>query len=106
MKLSKVSKQYIGGTIDVYLGFWDRDREAYVGGFHLYSGYIDRTNLKTSAEEKITTVLECTGQLSNLELVKGYIGSDQGRKQVSQTDTSYENISDAHEGIKKYWGKF
>ena len=106
LKLSTTHKRYIGGTIEVYLGFWDMTRESYVGGFHLYLGYIDRSNTKAQPDSSLITMLECTGELSNLELTKGFVGSHEGRRQVNPADTSFENISLDKEEIKAYWGKF
>ena len=106
LPISQNRHNFVGGRLLVYLTFWNQSNDSVVGGFNSYRGFIDRVHEKTDTSTKRTIVLECTGEVSNLEHISGYVGSNEGRKQVNPSDTSFQNISRNVEEIRQFWGRF
>ena len=106
LKITQLHEFFIGGAVSVNVDFWDSENDQLVEGYNLYTGYIDRTHARTDTERTHVAVLESTGSLSNLDLVKGFVGSKEGRRQLGHTDTSFDNISRNKEEIREYWGMY
>ena len=106
LQITQLHEFFIGGAVSVDVDFWDSETDQLVQGYNLYTGYIDRTHTRTDTESNHIAVLESTGSLSNLDLIKGFVGSKEGRRQLGFTDTSFDNISRNKEEIREHWGAY
>lgn len=104
---NKFKQGVIGEPITVKVGIIDpATNEPLINSddlIFIYKGYVDSPSIENSWDSK-TAVIEGTSPMADLDQVNVTMVSKDGMDQLSQSDTSYDNIYDDQE-IQLKWGK-
>lgn len=101
-----VSNSESGRDARLYMGFFDEfgvpntDPENVI---IVYEGFIDAHSYSNDFSEAIFSI-ELSSPMADLSLVNTLVTSPDGMDQISETDTSFDNVLEDNEQILK-WGK-
>jgi len=96
----------IGKPIEVFIALLDANGYPLLNDadvLRIYKGFVDSPSLDISFESKLA-ILEGTSPMSDLDMVNTVITSKDGMDQLSDTDTSFDEIYENGE-ITIKWGK-
>jgi hypothetical protein len=96
----------VGKPVSVKIALLDSDGYPMLGTddvLSIYNGFVDAPRITNDFEQKLA-VIDCTSPMSDLDTVNAFFTSKDGMDQVSQSDTSFDEIFDNKE-ISLKWGK-
>jgi hypothetical protein len=96
----------VGKPVEVKVALLDTDGYPLLGTddvLSVYKGTVDNPKISNDYEEKLA-ILECTSPMSDLDTVNSFYTSKDGMDQVSNSDTSFDEIFDNKE-VSLKWGK-
>jgi len=96
----------VGKPVSVKIALLDSDGYPMLGDgdvLSIYNGFVDAPRITNDFEQKLA-VIDCTSPMSDLDTVNAFFTSKDGMDQVSQSDTSFDEIFDNKE-ISLKWGK-
>ena len=95
-----------GKRVFVRLGILQENSDLVLGGFayKIYQGYLDRGRVELTKDQKLVT-LECSSPTGNLLSNVSYPFTKEGRKLVSENDTSFDHLEDDFSEITSNWGQ-
>jgi hypothetical protein len=96
-----------GRLLTIYAGFLDSTEQPLTGltdVFIAYRGYIDSCKIVKDDTQKVF-LLQAASPMGNLDATGGYVVSKDGMDQVSDTDTSFDDIYSSGKSATLLWGK-
>lgn len=103
----EIRRGLTGAPLTVYAGFLDSTGRPILSRKNVivaYSGFIDTGNIVNDGDQKIARI-QAASPMANLDLLGAYIVSRDGMDQVSQTDTSFDDVYAGGKAISLKWGK-
>lgn len=104
--MAEFNANVIGKPIKVWLGFFDANGDPLLNSddiLQVYSGVVDSPNISNDWETKVAK-LQGTSPMADLDMVNSFITSKDGMNQVSETDTSFDNVY-VDSALNLKWGK-